>query len=486
MTLKLKPRKSLSAFTFSLSPSPSTDLPSTSTSARNEPIPPRPPGDFIPEKDMYMFGTYPLQGDGEIGKGIIRCKRCFKVTMEWAAGEHRRICNHILDGTPLTTKKVSKASKTTELSKKRRASEVSNPNLSPKKRSKLSAIPASVANTATAQVLVEKENEDVDDDSSSYKGLKKSEIRKMEKEKLRLERKEAKEKEKLEVAERKRLRALNPINLDRQCGVINDKSTPCARSLTCKTHTVGAKRAVQGRSRPYDELFIDWQVEHNPNFKVPQKREIKEKEKVKKKKKLFTRRGGEEGLEDDEDGLRELEELINLTKVSGERVKSNFSNLGQPQPLLSTLPSNQNQLQTQVTEKGASTTTAPTTKLPSTATGNGNARPSISGGSGISDKGKSNSTLKIPVITNNITSNNNNVIPFQTIWRSSSSEFASVGHLLTSALAARNKSNNQGKLNISRIAGVVVGNSNTMTTGTGKSKGKGNGVDHQSLFGVTA
>ncbi|WFD34303.1 SAGA complex subunit Sgf73 [Malassezia cuniculi] len=57
-----------------------------------------------------------------------------------------------------------------------------------------------------------------------------------------------------------------PINLDRQCGVINDKGLPCSRSLTCKSHSMGAKRNVPGRSQPYDTLLFEWQKATNPAF----------------------------------------------------------------------------------------------------------------------------------------------------------------------------------------------------------------------------
>ena len=43
-------------------------------------------------------------------------------------------------------------------------------------------------------------------------------------------------------------------DLDRQCGVPQESGMPCPRSLTCKAHSLTAKRSVQGRSRPYDEL----------------------------------------------------------------------------------------------------------------------------------------------------------------------------------------------------------------------------------------
>jgi hypothetical protein len=47
-----------------------------------------------------------------------------------------------------------------------------------------------------------------------------------------------------------------PVDLDKQCGVIAGPGMqPCQRSLTCKTHSMSAKRAVIGRSRAYDDLL---------------------------------------------------------------------------------------------------------------------------------------------------------------------------------------------------------------------------------------
>ncbi|THH09904.1 hypothetical protein EW145_g1692 [Phellinidium pouzarii] len=85
-------------------------------------------------------------------------------------------------------------------------------------------------------------------------------------------------------------RMKGPVDLDRQCGVINDKNLPCSRALTCKSHAMGAKRAVQGRSKSYDELLNEFNRERNPNYVEPPKRqtkaerkEQKEKEKAEKK-----------------------------------------------------------------------------------------------------------------------------------------------------------------------------------------------------------
>ncbi|ORZ33693.1 SCA7, zinc-binding domain-domain-containing protein [Catenaria anguillulae PL171] len=46
-----------------------------------------------------------------------------------------------------------------------------------------------------------------------------------------------------------------PIDLDKQCGVILSSGEPCRRSITCKNHSIGAKRNVPGRSQSYDVLF---------------------------------------------------------------------------------------------------------------------------------------------------------------------------------------------------------------------------------------
>ncbi|CAG8563260.1 3991_t:CDS:2 [Funneliformis mosseae] len=51
-----------------------------------------------------------------------------------------------------------------------------------------------------------------------------------------------------------------PIDLDRQCGVIvPPNNTPCARSLTCKSHSMALKRGVLGRSQSYDLLLAAYQ-----------------------------------------------------------------------------------------------------------------------------------------------------------------------------------------------------------------------------------
>ncbi|KAK5110174.1 hypothetical protein LTR62_006170 [Meristemomyces frigidus] len=57
----------------------------------------------------------------------------------------------------------------------------------------------------------------------------------------------------------KSVRPKAPVDVERQCGVDLPQGGQCARSLTCKSHSMGAKRSVPGRSAPYDKLLLEYQ-----------------------------------------------------------------------------------------------------------------------------------------------------------------------------------------------------------------------------------
>lgn len=54
-----------------------------------------------------------------------------------------------------------------------------------------------------------------------------------------------------------------PVDVEKQCGVPLPNGGQCARSLTCKSHPMGAKRAVPGRSLPYDMLLQAYQKKNH-------------------------------------------------------------------------------------------------------------------------------------------------------------------------------------------------------------------------------
>ncbi|KAK8430312.1 SCA7, zinc-binding domain-containing protein [Phyllosticta citricarpa] len=66
-------------------------------------------------------------------------------------------------------------------------------------------------------------------------------------------------KKKKDEPKAKQAKPKGPVDVEKQCGVLLPNGSMCARSLTCKSHSMGAKRAVPGRSLPYDMLLAQYQ-----------------------------------------------------------------------------------------------------------------------------------------------------------------------------------------------------------------------------------
>nr|GAT42975.1 predicted protein [Mycena chlorophos] len=223
LTMEDLTERTASPFSWdNLPSSPSSDVPSL----------PSPPTAWLPARDMKLYGAHPLTSTSEIG--LVKCKDCDKPILRSFMAEHLVTCATVRTSggskKAVVKSKVMPAiesedpAKKTSSSKKRKASpEPGDPSQPPKKKPK-----------AAPKIT---------------KG-----------------------------------RLKGPVDLDQQCGVINDKGLPCSRSLTCKSHSMGAKRAVEGRSRKYDDLLLDWQRIHNPKFVEPVKRESKAEKKEKKEK----------------------------------------------------------------------------------------------------------------------------------------------------------------------------------------------------------
>ncbi|RMJ22688.1 SAGA complex component [Aspergillus sp. HF37] len=71
--------------------------------------------------------------------------------------------------------------------------------------------------------------------------------------------KEPKKKKKKDEQKPKMPKPKGPVDVEKQCGVPLPNGGQCARSLTCKSHSMGAKRSVPGRSLPYDMLLQAYQ-----------------------------------------------------------------------------------------------------------------------------------------------------------------------------------------------------------------------------------
>ncbi|KAN0066463.1 SAGA complex subunit Sgf73 [Thecaphora frezii] len=176
------------------------------------------------------FGPYPLDDELE----IVVCADCGKVVLREALGFHQRNCQLVRD------------------IKEGRAS------------------PSILEGDLKKRQLMDDDDSPMDGEVvRPTKKTKKAEAE--ARRKARLELKELKRKEKKKGGRKNK----GPVDVDKQCGVINDKGLPCSRSLTCKSHSMGAKRAVEGRSAPYDQLLFEWQKATNPSFAA--KQEEKEK-----------------------------------------------------------------------------------------------------------------------------------------------------------------------------------------------------------------
>ena len=71
--------------------------------------------------------------------------------------------------------------------------------------------------------------------------------------------KEPKKKKKKDELKAKTTKPKGPVDVEKQCGVTLPNGAQCARSLTCKSHSMGAKRSVPGRTLPYDMLLQQYQ-----------------------------------------------------------------------------------------------------------------------------------------------------------------------------------------------------------------------------------
>ncbi|KAG9670203.1 hypothetical protein KCU99_g469, partial [Aureobasidium melanogenum] len=63
----------------------------------------------------------------------------------------------------------------------------------------------------------------------------------------------------VDLAQREGSRPEARINIEKQCAVPLPNGARCARGLTCKRHSMSAKRAVPGRSAPFDQLLATYQ-----------------------------------------------------------------------------------------------------------------------------------------------------------------------------------------------------------------------------------
>lgn len=176
--------------------------------------------------DDKIRSAFPTGRPLEDKVDLVQCKHCRRPVNRAAAANHTRDCLNKKQE-KLKKKKEAKEAKDAALRKEKGEDDENS------KNARKSAIKGAV-----------------DGD-----GAKKGKKRKIDAD---AERPNAKKKKKDEP-KAKLAKAKGPVDVERQCGVALPNGGSCARSLTCKSHSMGLKRAVPGRSLPYDMLLAQYQ-----------------------------------------------------------------------------------------------------------------------------------------------------------------------------------------------------------------------------------
>ena len=252
MTLKLKPANHPTPPPFSWTAS------SPLLSPKEIPTLPSPPTSWLSARDMKVFGAQPLNSASVFG--VSRCKDCNKPILRSSMSDHAGIYLRFACAIQLTTRFKRNVPLFAPAGKRVRKQSLS-------WRVRFASLPSRIYFLNLARHIDPK------------KGSKKRKASSEPDDPSLPAKKKTKPTTKVTKG-----RLKGPVDYDRQCGVINDKGLPCSRSLTCKSHAMGAKRSVQGRSRNFDELLLDWQRANKPNFVEPVKRESKAEKKEKREK----------------------------------------------------------------------------------------------------------------------------------------------------------------------------------------------------------
>ncbi|KAI6246718.1 SAGA-associated factor 73 [Erysiphe necator] len=180
-----------------------------------------PSGPVVNLLDNASRQTFPTGRPLEDPIDLIRCIICKKMILKSVSGPHVNACNAI---------KKQKAQRKKEQKEARDRER------------------------REAEVVADDDNDDEDGDYKTSNVIKKGKKRKADTDTDRVHKlKKKKDEPKPRVPKFR-----GPVDVERQCGVLKD-GVPCARSLTCKSHSMGAKRAVAGRSLPYDFLLAAYQ-----------------------------------------------------------------------------------------------------------------------------------------------------------------------------------------------------------------------------------
>ena len=198
--------------------------------------------------------THAAFPDGKPREGMLEtmiCKHCKRPVLKKNAKEHITACIKSKQEKARKKKEAREAAaKAKERAEKGDAADEDAKGV-PDDDSEIKVEPAKPNAARKSAVKAAKDK----DEDSNKKGKK----RKADDEEKDKEKEPKKKKKKDEPKGPKAPKPKGPVDVERQCGVGLPNGAQCARSLTCKSHSMGAKRGVPGRSLPYDMLLQAYQ-----------------------------------------------------------------------------------------------------------------------------------------------------------------------------------------------------------------------------------
>ena len=217
---------------------------------------PSPDSPLLNDIDSELRATFPTGRPMEDKHELLLCKHCKKPMLRSFATSHIKLC---------LQKKMDRAQRKKEDKEAKRKAKEAKDKAEDKDGDVTMEDSVVVGSRAGGG-----ENESINGDStiktakkSAAKATtddasKKSKKRKADTEADK-EPKKKKTKKEEQAAKPKMPKPKGPVDVEKQCGVALPNGAFCARSLTCKSHSMGAKRAVPGRSLPYDMLLAAYQ-----------------------------------------------------------------------------------------------------------------------------------------------------------------------------------------------------------------------------------
>lgn len=196
----------------------------------------------LPVMDEKIMAFFPSGKPREDTLETVICKVCKKPFLKPNAAEHTRGCVRAKQEKAKAKKEAreaairqkQKAEKGDNIDDEADTKDESQSGLKSSKGAKKSAV------------------KDAADDGSKKGKKRKADAGDQEKDK------EPKKKKKKDEPKPKVAKPKGPVDFEKQCGVTLPNGGQCARSLTCKSHSMGAKRGVP-RRLPYDMLLQAYQ-----------------------------------------------------------------------------------------------------------------------------------------------------------------------------------------------------------------------------------